>query len=403
MPSTSAACQAGPCLKPEPDLSVLWGTTLLPLVNTSRQTTSRRGHHEAGVLPLYPVADLKQVTLCERQESNRKRLPQFCKWHNAAEICQPSGLPCGLLTKLRIVNGAAPSSATGSRQADEQVTRQLPPQRVPRVIVQIGPSFHQSLKLHAEHMRSWWRLNPEYSYAFFNHTQASRFVYERATAEEQQAWRGLMVKASLADFFRVLYLKYQGGVYADLDEELGRPLRELVHPNASAIVDRTWQFECLLFSPQHPILIELAKTIVGNVLRQIELHRNQSAHRCLLPMTCVAGLTGPDPYHLSVVKVSRRSKCRVTNNHVLPGACQNASGPMGQLQHCEWDPPTYWSISSWGRSLNGVPAWNCNAYRHWDCRTMRVKTERKCNPFNAKAEHWSYRASRRKKVWFRVD
>ena len=385
----------------QPDLSELWGTTLVAVSNSSANDSvvpwvsqSRR----KGMLPLYTdILDRKAVHLCESYESRGIKAPLTCLW-DPITTCEPSGQPCELLSRLRKIDGTS-ADAAGFRLADERVLRALPPQQIPRVVVQTGPTFVRSMAKYARHMQSWWRLNPEYVYIYFNDSQSSRYVVAHATASERRAWRALVIKASRADLFRLLYLKYHGGVYADLDAELGRPLRELVRHNSSAVTGKMWPFECMIFAPHHPIIVAAVKNAVANVLEQIELHRNQSGLRCHRPVDCVIHVTGPAPYEQAIFEVATANGCDRKNRKILPRACRGARGIMQSVQHCDWQRPLHWG-PQWGSDLNGVPMWECNAFRHWDCRWTRAYDA--CHPMDKHSLHWTLRSGR-SGVWFQTN
>ena len=100
---------------------------------------------------------------------------------------------------------------------------------------------------HAAHMRAWWELNPEYKYRFFDDEQAALFVRRRGNADEQLAYSALLTGAQKADVFRLLALKYDGGVYADVDSELRAPLSSVIPHEASAVVGRFWTSEFIAY------------------------------------------------------------------------------------------------------------------------------------------------------------
>jgi hypothetical protein len=138
---------------------------------------------------------------------------------------------------LRLFLGVEPD-ASGQRSADEAMAARLPPQRIPRRILQIGllgVNWTASIAQYGKYMRSWWSLNPEYRYEFWTDRMANEWVERRCTREERRAYRSLLLGAQKSDVLRMLICKYEGCIYADLDLELLRPLREVIPPNASAV------------------------------------------------------------------------------------------------------------------------------------------------------------------------
>ena len=273
------------------------------------------------------------------------------------QACGDSGRLCATIAANRQQEGAAPDSS-GQRPAVRLHGSST--QIVPKTIVQTGQSWASALARHAWSMQTWWRLNPEYTYAFFSDAQAAEFTARHGTAEEQEAWKAMLVGAARADLFRLLYLKYAGGTYADLDEELARPLRELIAPNDTGVVGTQWPFEFLVYTPHHPVIVEAARLVVGKVLEQAQMHRAGSPRRCTNHNTCVVELTGPNSYWEAVLLAARAAGCAQTKGFIAPSACRNsANEPMRRLYVCRGD-------VQHGKSR--VPPWVCETARHWDCR-----------------------------------
>ena len=252
----------------------------------------------------------------------------------------------------------------------------LPRQAIPRHIVQTGSAWPSALTKHEEYVRSWLDLNPEYEYSFFSDVHAARFVARHGTRREREAYRRILTGSQRADLFRVIYLKVAGGVYADLDEELQRPLRELfggvdvsgrrVPRESSAVVGSFWPFEFMLYVPQHPILVHSARIMTDGILMQVEWMRNQSKHACRGPHECIIRVTGPLAYTSGVGSATMGGGCG--NKVRLPrrGQCDRHSPDplLRDMFLCEGDKGTIWN------------SWSCGFARHWDCRNSDRR--RKC-------------------------
>ena len=155
----------------------------------------------------------------------------------------------------------------------------LPPQRVPRHIMQTGFTWSHAFSRHPDYLKSWTDLNPEYEYSFFGDVHAHRFIDKHGTAKEAAAFRRILTGAQRADLFRVVWLKVAGGVYADLDEELRTPMRKLIGGTdanggrvprmASAVIGTFWPFEFLVYAPEHPVMIETARIMADGILLQV--------------------------------------------------------------------------------------------------------------------------------------
>ena len=246
-------------------------------------------------------------------------------------------------------------------------------------------------------MSSWWTQNPEYEYTFFNDSAAANFVRDYGSADERRAYRSLRVGAQRADLFRLLYLREMGGVYADLDQELGSPLRSWIPADASAVVGRYWPYELLIFAPQHPIMVATAKSAVANVNRQLDLHLRNSTERCTSPHTCVLTQTGPAILQIAAREAAVAEGCDKPRSAGLEPKrdCHaGASAVMRSVHYC----------AEFGK--NTFPAWTfCGASRHWDCRfyagnsTSRFSQPR---PWRCGKNHWQSR-SRHAADFFDLD
>ena len=80
-------------------------------------------------------------------------------------------------------------------------------QSIPRVIVQTGHSWEQALVTRGAFMRTWWTLNPEYTYRFFNDSDVAAFFASHGSTSELRAFNLVKVGAMRSDLWRMLYLK----------------------------------------------------------------------------------------------------------------------------------------------------------------------------------------------------
>ena len=133
-------------------------------------------------------------------------------------------------------------------------------QKIPRRIYQTGHSFAAAMSTHSTYMATWWQQNPEYEYSFYSDAAASRLINRHASAAEREAYFAVGTGAQKADLFRLIALRYRGGVYADADTELRKPLRRFIPGNASAVVGGYWGSEFVAFEPNHPLLVRATAT-----------------------------------------------------------------------------------------------------------------------------------------------
>ena len=278
---------------------------------------------------------------------------------------------------LSVLSGAERAAGLGARNVSfhrpAQLVRgagSLPSQAIPRHIMQTGFTWsHAHGRHHTDYIQSWMALNPEYEYSFFGDEHARRFVERHGTKREAAAYRRIKTGSQRADLFRVVFLKVAGGVYADLDEELRRPMRELiggtdaagvpVPRDASAVIGTFWPFEFLVYAPQHPVMIHTAEIMSSGILHQVGLQRNGSSHACKTPHECVIRVTGPLAYTSGVGSATHAPGAGCTNRIRTPrkGECRLAKdSALSKMYLCERDAGTIWN------------SWSCGFARHWDCR-----------------------------------
>lgn len=323
------------------------------------------------LLPLHPYLDDAKLN------SSRARRAMVPGWMKLT--CYPSGMRCVQLADLRKLRGRNPDKL-GRRPANASLRAVIQKPLVPRTIVQTGKTFAHALVQHARYMATWWSLNPEYTYRFYSDLDADAFVAKRATASEQSAWNALTVGAQRADLFRMLYLKYCGGVYADLDAELGRPLREIMNYRSSAVTGLYWPFECLIYAPGHPIIVEAARLAVEKVMDQARLEKTQNPRRCRNAQQCILATTGPINYLNALYRAAKLAGCTNKLQRLGPRACLHSkSAAMRDVHIC--GEPGY-------GSTDGIPAWDCVAFRHWDCRYTKISGMRS-GSYHCHSMHYS--------------
>ena len=361
---------------------------------------------------------VKQLQLGQKElrwPTNMRSVPMLspCFLNNLTDQLAPrrwrppaSDISCSILEILRKERGAAPDRAgyrptpevyLGAPQEQEATRALMARQNVPRLIVQTGPSFAKALRTHGSLMQTWWNLNPEYEYRFMDDDACDAFVRRVGSPDEIRAWRSIVLGAMRADLFRLLWLKYRGGVYADIDMELGRPLREIIPAHASAVVSLHWSFELLIYTPHHPIIEETARIATDNILEQVRMLRDRDEKRCFGTRKCVIEVSGPQAYLLGVHRVSQRGDCAPAHQRNNP----HPRAPIGR-QDCLHSPlmrnvrmcgVPFMRIGhvEGGLSIKTTPpphgplrepAWECAAARHWDCR-------RTMSGDNCTSTHWS--------------
>ena len=237
-----------------------------------------------------------------------------------------------------------------------------PPQVVPRIIFQTGRDHASALAKDGVYMRKWSEMNPEYEYRFFNDSDCSAFVAAVGSEREREAYRRVRMGASRSDIFRILFLKYVGGVYADTDSEPTEPMRALVPSRASGVAGTYWPFEWMVWERGHVIIQRVAALQVLNVMREVAWHRSNDPGKCHGAHQCVIRVTGPLVYSSAIGDMSHLHGCMNTARLPSPGDCSNASDYRLRTIHvCADDPGGAYKQRS------------CRAVRHWDCRNSGRK------------------------------
>ena len=188
-----------------------------------------------------------------------------------------------------------------------------------------------------------------------------------------QAYRSLRIGAQRADLLRMLLCKYEGCVYADLDTELLRPLREVIPANASAVASAVWPLDMLVYEAAHPIVTHVVALQTHHILEQVKLHCRRDPTQCRTPYSCVMSVTGPDVYLNAIYQVTRLQNCSNKVQRVGVGECANATDEAFRQTH----------MCTQQVEEAGKPLLLCNAFRHHDCRT---------NGRSCPSGHWQQRS-----------
>lgn len=206
---------------------------------------------------------------------------------------------------------------------------------IPKNIVQTGkhgiPGLSQSFK----------KLNPNYSYTFFDDLQAKNFVHKHMSVEIINAYDKLPLGVLKADYFRYIAIYILGGVYSDGDTECLRPIdgwadnhkniRFIVGVEAEGSVEKLgiarplqlcqWTFAS---TPQHPIL----KRVIDKIAQQTKIFSKNK-----ITMQIVFNWTGPgiwtdtvfdyikETYNIEWTKFSKLKKSKLAGDvYVVPPA-----------------------------------------------------------------------------------
>lgn len=121
------------------------------------------------------------------------------------------------------------------------------------------------------HINKMKRLNPGYSYKFFDDKGICDFIAAEYGQDMLAIYNILAIGAAKADFFRYAYLYKKGGIYLDIDSQLTGKLDSIISPDDHAIISLEGHLEfyvqwALLYEPEHPFLKRTLEIISANIL-----------------------------------------------------------------------------------------------------------------------------------------
>jgi len=120
------------------------------------------------------------------------------------------------------------------------------------------------------HVRKMLKMNPDYSYHFFDDKKIVDFLSAEYPPEYLRAYSKLTIGAAKADFFRYAILYKRGGVYLDIDSGVRKPFDKFVLDSDQAIISFEGNPEyyiqwALFFSEGHPFLKRTLELMLDNI------------------------------------------------------------------------------------------------------------------------------------------
>ena len=273
--------------------------------------------------------------------------------------------------------------ATADRYRPANATLTRAPTLISPMMFHLSYTPEEELAANGGLMKGWRELNPEYDYHIFSERDCVEFVRAFGSAEDARAYAAIAMGAQHADVCRAHVLLHLGGVYADADLELRRPLRELVPANASAANlagggGVIWPYTFLAFSARHPIIERYVGRMTAAILAQVallEAGELNDAASCRDAHSCVLEITGPMAFHRSYASL----------------ACRGESGggwPSKRLPVASWPcvrssdaqmAGVFWSSVDKDQSHDAEPL------EHHACSRRGNRSERECG-----ASHYSH-------------
>lgn len=151
------------------------------------------------------------------------------------------------------------------------------------------------------------KMCPDYNFIFYDDHECDLFIQHHFDEKTYGAYKKInpVYGAMKADFFRYCILYKKGGVYLDIKSMIKHPLNKIIHKQDDCLLDLPRRYESwrktstyeqwmLMFSPQHPYLLEVITTMVDLI------HQNYEPIIETIPVLTtkqkILHVTGPDMF-----------------------------------------------------------------------------------------------------------
>jgi len=183
----------------------------------------------------------------------------------------------------------------------------------PREITTTHQDAFKATKIAANLAATWFPVDGDWSYRFIGTSSGARFVKEHFKDQPEilDVYTSLRVPVMVSDFLRYLLLAGDGGVYADSDVEMIKPLQDWVpepyrnitramigieKDHAAEDEPDAWSFRfvqhTLMTAKAHPIMINMVRNITDKML-ELSHEKNTPMSQLELHDRDVVRITGP--------------------------------------------------------------------------------------------------------------
>jgi len=178
-------------------------------------------------------------------------------------------------------------------------------QNIPKIIFQTGQNNIFKSILHFNTIMSFIELNPEYTYIYYNDTDARQFLKENFSDEINYAYNLLVPGAFKADLLRYCFLHNKGGCYFDCKQILKFPINYFLESDKSLVLCNDIIKNAILNAiicsvPKNTIIEKAIKDCVFNII-------NKTGPDAL-------GITGPTFLYKSIQKYINNTNLLLQNN-----------------------------------------------------------------------------------------
>ncbi|WED21983.1 glycosyl transferase [Vibrio sp. JC009] len=156
--------------------------------------------------------------------------------------------------------------------------------RIPKTIWQTNFSNQSTLPVYLNYLFNRFR-SLDFDYRYVSTEEREEYIKQNASERVYNAYMQLKDGASQADFWRLITLNNEGGIYMDIDATLVRKLNKIIGPEDDAVYvtlkkNNHYTNFFLASAPNNPVY----KEAIDNIVKNIEDRRIDKG---------VYGMTGP--------------------------------------------------------------------------------------------------------------
>lgn len=202
----------------------------------------------------------------------------------------------------------------------EPLWKSTKPKRISRILWQTNFTDRVTFPVYVNYL--WNRMMaPTFEYRFCNDDICSAYINENFPGPIADAYASLLVGAARADFWRVLVLLQEGGIYIDIDAALVWPLELLIDNDQSELLIQNGPLTNFFMAsaPGNPLMREIAEAILRNI--------QENTVRSVLAMTGPKAVDAVADREGVVIKASRLV-CK--QGHFTSKLFQYVDKPRGQ-------------------------------------------------------------------------
>jgi mannosyltransferase OCH1-like enzyme len=159
-------------------------------------------------------------------------------------------------------------------------------QRIPRIIWQTNYTDKVTLPVYANYLFNRW-VSPTYEHRFVSNEGVAEFIKANYPQDVYESYMRIQIGAGQADFWRVLVLQKQGGVYLDIDAHTVTSLDKIIRPEDDEVLiirkDGRLDSYFIASVPDNPNI----KKVIGQIMVNIDDYATNSVY----------GMTGPKVFN----------------------------------------------------------------------------------------------------------